>query len=343
MPNNAIVKALLSALLFGVSTPLSKILIGRTNSFLLAGLLYIGSFVGLLPVYFWREKRAMPARIDRNNLRKISGAVICGGIIGPVLLLLGLRSACASAVALWLNFEVVMTALLGWLFFQDHLDSKGWCGVAGAFLAGLLLTASEGFGAYLPALLILGACTAWALDNHLTALIDGITPVQSTLLKGLIAGGTNVAIGLLISSSLPAFSTVLAAILLGAFSYGVSIALYISSAQKLGATRSQVIFSSAPVFGMLLAPLLLSETIGPTQVTAAVILLFSIWLLIQTRHTHLHRHEAMEHIHSHSHNDLHHDHHSGPEVINHHTHLHTHPAIEHDHPHLPDLHHRHNH
>lgn len=343
MKRISVIMAVLSALLFGVAAPFSKLLLADLNYFLLAGLLYLGAALGLVPFVF---SKTVPKfwEIDKKNVIRILGSVFFGGILGPVFLLLGLNIAHAASVSLWLNLELAATAVLGWLFFKDHLDMRGWMGVAGAIAAGVLITLHEGPSGLSAALMVTAACIFWGLDNHFTALIDAITPTQMTFLKGLVAGSINSAIGMFLVLNFPGTGVILGALIVGAFCYGLSIVLYITAAHSLGATRSQILFSCAPFFGALGSVFLLSEKLSWVQVIAALILALSIGSLILQKHSHAHGHEEFEHIHWHRHDDLHHAHeHDTSAVPGGHIHVHKHRKARHSHAHFPDLHHRHDH
>jgi hypothetical protein len=191
---------------------------------------------------------------------------------------------------------------------------------------------------------VLAACLCWGLDNHLTALIDGITPSQSTFWKGLVAGVTNLTIGIVLAPLPAAAAPLFAALGVGVFAYGASIVLYISAAQRLGATRAQIAFASAPFFGVLLSVVLLAEPITIAHLIAGALFIGAIVLFTLEQHSHPHTHVALEHEHSHRHDDGHHDHvHPGLPPSTRHSHPHGHEPIEHAHPHWPDLHHRHRH
>ncbi len=330
-------------MLFGASTPFSKMLLDEINPFQLAGLMYLGAGLGLLPWLLLRKGTPPIPKPDGKNIRRILGMVVCGGLLGPVFLLFGLQAASASSVSLWLNFELFATALLGWLFFKDHLNLPVWLGVAIGILAGLLLSLPEGVSGMKGGLLVLVACVFWGLDNHFTALIDGITAVQSTIIKGIAAGSINFLLGIMLTGwNLGA--SCLIAMLVGFFAYGFSIVLYILSAQNLGATRSQVIFSSAPFFGLFFSVLLLHENITGIQFLSALLMAVSVTLIMIEKHVHLHVHHAFSHTHSHDHDDLHHTHrHPETDQESKHTHSHAHDETIHSHPHQPDIHHRHTH
>jgi drug/metabolite transporter (DMT)-like permease len=340
-----IITAILSAMLFGVSTPIGKWLLESLPPFQLAGWLYLGAAAGVAPgLVKARRHSTTSGPMGKKNIQRLGGAIGLGGVAGPVLLLMGLQRASAASVALWLNLELAATALLGYLIFKDHLGTLGWCGVIGTILASLLLSWQGGRIGLNGLLLVGGACICWGVDNHLTALIDGISPVQSTFWKGLVAGGINLSIGLSAEAQSTGAGASVAAMVLGAFAYGISITLYIRAAQQMGATRSQMIFSSAPFFGLVMAVPLLGEKIHGVQVVAAGMLMVSLVFLFRDQHAHPHRHEPVRHQHDHNHTDPHHGHaHCGVHSKASHDHSHQHWPTTHAHPHWPDIHHRHRH
>jgi drug/metabolite transporter (DMT)-like permease len=336
--------ALLSALLFGASTPASKLLLGSLEPFQLAGLLYLGAALAMLPVAALQHRRGTRFRLDGANAVRLGGAVLFGGVLGPVLLLVALRLTFAGSVSLLLNLEMVATAVLGAWLFREHLGRTGWAGVGCAVAAGAILAGGGGWPGLVAALLVAAACVCWGVDNQLTASIDGITPAQATLVKGAVAGATNLAIGLAAAPLHAPAAVVATALGVGALSYGVSIALYVASAQELGATRAQAIFASAPFVGAALSFAWLGEPVGSAHALAAVLLIASVAALLSSRHGHAHVHEALVHVHSHRHDDGHHLH-THPELPPgvRHSHAHSHARLAHAHPHWPDLHHRHEH
>ena len=337
----AVFLAVAAAFFFGISTPLSKALILDLNPFLLAGLLYLGAGLGLSLLSIFGKKRETPAG-KKFNYKYIVGMVVFGGLLGPVFLMWAIKIAPAASVSIWLNLELVATAVLGHFLFKDHLDKAGWSSVALSLAAGILLSYSGGAAGVTAGLLVALACFCWGFDNHFTALIDDLSPARSTIIKGLAAGTTNLLIGLALAGGLPPAAAAGKALLVGFLSYGLSITFYISSAQKLGAVRSQLIFSIAPLFGVALAVLALGEGLSAVQAVSGALLLASVWLMLAEKHAHSHEHAEMEHTHQHGHGDMHHDHHDGAQEKAH-AHFHKHPAAAHEHPHWPDLHHRHIH
>jgi len=341
----AVPLAILSAALFGAATPASKWLLGALTPFQLAGLLYLGAALATAPTALraWNAELLRGAS-GRRNVVRIALASLCGGVLGPVALLTGLKLAGAASVSVFLSFELVATAVIGVVFFRDQLSRAGWVGVATGVAAATVLSAGAGSAGVAAALFVLLACVCWGIDNQLTALIDAFTPSQSTFVKGSVAGVVNLAIGAAIAPFTASAPTLLAAIVVGAACYGLSIVLYIRSAQHLGATRVQVLFATAPLFGAALAIAVLGEPLTLELIAATGLFAVAAWLLSRAAHEHEHTHEAIVHTHSHRHDDGHHSHaHPGLPASTRHTHPHAHEPITHRHEHAPDLHHRHRH
>lgn len=334
--------AIASALLFGAATPAAKLLLRELTPFQLSGLLYLGAAVGIAP-WAVRGRRDRP-RLAREMRRRLCGVILFGGIAGPVLLLLGLRASSAGSVSLLLNIEVAATALLATVVFGETLGARGWLGVGAVLVAGAALAWGGGRPGTIATILVAGACICWGVDNNLTALIDGMSPSETTLWKAGIAGATNLAIGATLAPVAAPLATVAVALGVGAVCYGLSIALYVTAAHHEGAVRTQAVFAAAPFAGAVLSWLVLQEPVGSVQILAGALFAGAVVLLALDRHAHAHVHEPVSHTHSHRHDDGHHDGHHGhasDEEEGRHTHWHDHGTIEHTHPHVPDLHHRH--
>ena len=336
--------ALGAAVLFGVATPAAKLLLADAPPWLLAGLLYLGSGIGL---FLWRRIRRRPAgHIPRGERLWLAGAVVCGGIAAPVLLLYGLAAMPASGASLLLNAEGVFTALIAWFVFRENFDRRIALGML-AIVAGAAVLAWPGnadFGSVLPALAVLGACLAWGVDNNLTRRVSLSDATYIAMVKGLAAGATNTLLAFIAGASLPGVGTVAAALSLGFVSYGLSLALFVVALRHLGTARTGAYFSTAPFAGAALSILFLGESPGWQFACAAVLMAIGVWLHLTERHAHRHAHQAVEHTHEHVH-DAHHRHEHGVEIAagTRHAHRHVHEAMTHSHPHFPDAHHRHEH
>ena len=339
--------ALVSAALFGASTPFAKRLVGDVPPLMLAGLLYLGSGCGLSVMLGLRKlftsgslDVAWPARPDWGWL---GGAILFGGILGPVLLMYGLTTSSAATASLLLNFETVLTGLIAWFVFRENFDRRIVFGmvliVAGAIA---LSWTPDSEGVARGSLLVVAACACWAIDNNLTRKVSASDAMVVAGLKGLVAGSVTLACALQLGQPLPSFDTTIAAALLGFFSYGVSLVLFVLALRHLGAARAGAYFAVAPFFGAVLALIVSNETVTPQLAAAGTLMALGVYLHLTERHEHVHAHEALAHEHPHRHDEHHRHRHNFPwDGTEPHTHVHRHDAIVHGHPHFPDIHHRH--
>lgn len=334
--------ALASAALFGVSAPLAKLLLGRLDPWLLAGLLYLGSGLGLAllrPLLPRQGGRLAPA-----DWPWLAAAVLAGGVVGPVLMMVGLAHSPAASAALALNLEGVFTLVLAWVVFRENVDRRLLVG-AGAIVAGAALlswqdqAAGGGWGLFA----IAGACLAWAVDNNLTRKLSAGDPVTIAMVKGLVAGGVNTALALALGTALPGPAVALQAAALGLGAYGVSLVLFVLALRHLGTARTGAYFSLAPFVGAVLAIPLLGETATPVLAAAGLLMALGLYLHLTESHAHDHVHEALEHDHPHAHDEHHQHGHDGMAAGQLHSHRHVHQRLVHRHPHYPDIHHRHVH
>jgi drug/metabolite transporter (DMT)-like permease len=342
MRPRAIAYALLSAALFGASTPLAKIFVGSISPLALAGLLYLGSGIGLGA---WLLLRRPPAALAARDVPWLAGAIVAGGIVGPALLMYGLARTDAASASLLLNLEAVFTAVMAWVVFRENVDRRVLAGMAAIVAGGVALAwQTPGVRGTAGPLLITLACLAWALDNNLTRRVSGGDAAVLAALKGLVAGAANLSLALAFGARLPAPGALAAAGLVGLFGYGVSLVLFIMALRDLGTARTGAYFSIAPFFGTALALLIFGERPEPAFWLAAGLMAIGVWLHVTERHEHEHVHEAMTHTHEHVH-DQHHGHNHAPgwDGREPHTHPHEHGRLKHRHPHYPDLHHRHGH
>ncbi len=343
LANRGVQAALLSAVLFGAGTPVAKLLLGTVSPWLLAGLLYCGSGLGLL--LFRLGRREPRVKLQRQEFWPLAGAIVSGGIVGPLLLMLGLFSMPASGASLLLNAEAVFTVLLAWLVFRENVDRRILLGmlaiVAGAVL--LSIPSVVSLGSPWPAAAVLGACLAWGLDNNLTRKVALTDATWLAAVKGCVAGPVNLALALALGSSIPGPGPIAAAMLVGFFAYGVSLALFIVGMRQVGTARAGAYFSIAPFFGALLA-VAMGEPLTWPLVVAAALMGLGVWLHLTERHGHSHRHEPVTHSHWHTHDEHHQHSHDDPVPPGTgHQHVHTHDGLVHTHDHYPDAHHRHTH
>lgn len=341
--------ALAAALLFGASTPLAKLLVGDVPALLLAGLLYLGSGLGLGTLLVLRRIRGKAEegtlRVPRAEWPWLLGAIVFGGVIGPALLMQGLTSTDGATASLLLNVEGVLTAVLAWVVFRENADRQIVLGMLAIVAGGVLLSWEPG-GAQVSsgALLIVGACLAWAIDNNLTRKVSTNDAMLVACLKGLVAGACNTGLALASGPHWPAMPVVAGALAVGFLGYGLSLTLFVVGLRTLGTARTGAYFCVAPLFGVLIALLLWPQPPTALFWTAAGLMALGVWLHVRERHEHEHTHTPMEHSHRHRHDEHHRHAHDVPwDGVEPHAHPHAHGALTHRHAHFPDVHHRHVH
>ncbi len=344
------VLALASAVLFGASTPFAKALLGEIDPWMLAGILYLGSGFGLLVIRAGRNlaggSRGREARVTGSGWFWLAGAILAGGVAGPLLLMVGLVQTAASTASLLLNLEGVFTVLLAWFVFHENFDRRIALGMAAIATGGLVLSWSgqPSLAEIHGPLAIAGACLAWALDNNLTRKVSLSDPLQVAMLKGLVAGGINLGLALMRGAPVPDVGIALAAGLVGLFGYGFSLVLFVLALRHVGTARTGAYFSTAPFIGAAIALAGFGDSVTIQLVVAGALMAFGVWLHLTERHEHEHQHTALEHTHIHRHDEHHqHAHGASDPTGESHSHGHRHPRLRHAHPHYPDAHHDHEH
>jgi drug/metabolite transporter (DMT)-like permease len=351
MNTRAIMYALLSAALFGVSTPAAKAFLGSMAPVVLAGLLYCGAGLGVALIRRFarpvlRSSGAGDPALSRSDLSWLCGAIAAGGVTAPVLFMIGLTRTDAAAASLLLTLEGVATVLMAWFLFHEHFDRRILLGMA-CLVAGTAVLSWSGqptLSNVAGPLAIAGACIAWGLDNNLTRKVSLSDPLQIVELKGLVAGPVNIGLGLWMGSTLPGIPSIAGAGLVGFLGYGVSLVLFVIALRHLGSARASAYFSTAPFFGAAAGILVLGESMTAPLGVAGALMALGVWLHISERHAHVHSHEPATHLHAHTHDEHHqHAHEPGDPAGEPHVHGHRHAGLVHAHPHTPDMHHEHRH
>ena len=349
------VYALLAAALFGASTPIAKILLGKEAPVLLAGLLYVGSGLGLGLIRLIRDRGWKSPQLPAGEWPWLLAAVLFGGVLGPIALLMGLQQTTGATASLLLNLEAVLTALIAWLIFKESADKRLVLGMAVIVMGSLTLSwpaqpeaTAQGvdlglhFG--LGPVLIGLACLCWAIDNNLTRKVSSSDALFIAGVKGWVAGSVNSLLALSLGLEWPAWPVVVSTLLLGLLGYGLSLVFFVLALRGLGTARTGAYFSTAPFLGALISVLWMGDSTSGVFWGAALLMALGVWLHLSERHEHPHHHEALTHLHGHRHDEHHqHDHDFPWDGSEPHVHPHAHEEVTHQHPHYPDIHHRHTH
>ncbi len=333
-----------AACLFGASAPFAKLLLSATGPLMLAALLYLGAAAALSLYLAGASARRREAKLGRGDLPLVAAVVVLGGIVGPVLMLTGLARVSALAGSLLLNLEAPFTILLAVAFFGEALGPREALG-AGAIVLGAVLVGvwpGQLRADWAGALALAGACLAWGIDNNLSQRLSLRSPAEVARAKTLGAGACTLLIALGAGYRPPGPAVALAALALGAVSYGLSLVLDVKALRLLGAAREAAYFATAPFLGALISVALFRKLPQAADWAGGLAMAGGVALLMRERHAHLHAHAELTHEHRHFHDEHHRHSHEGP-VAEPHSHPHRHPPLTHDHPHLPDPHHRHRH
>lgn len=339
--------ALAAAGLFGASTPIARLLGLSISPVLLAGLLYLGSGVGLAVLRTLRDRGWKNPHLPHAEWPWLLGAIVFGGILGPVALMVGLGHTSGAAASLLLNLESVLTAVLAWVIFKENADRRIVLGTAAIVAGGAVLAwPSEGLGAtdFTGPLAVAAACLCWAIDNNLTRKVSASDALFIAGAKGLVAGVINTGLALWLGATLPSLGTAGEAMLLGFLGYGVSLVLFVLALRGLGSARTGAYFSTAPFLGAAIAILIFGEPVSTSFWIAAALMALGVWIHLAEHHSHEHTHVLQHHGHRHRHDEHHQHEHDFPwDGIEPHSHPHEHLPLRHRHAHFPDIHHRHDH
>lgn len=343
-----ILQALLAALFFGASAPISKLLLGDVPPVLMAAFLYLGSGTGISLVKLVQRisSHHREAGIKSPDVKWLAGAIISGGITAPIVLMISLKNTPASTASLLLNFEGVATTLIALFFFRESISRRALTAILVITLASIFLSTNfqSGFGFSLGALGVILACVLWGVDNNFTRNISAKDPLTIVAWKGIVSGIFSLTLGLSLGQRLPIVATILSILLLGFISYGLSIVLFIYSMRGLGAARTSALYSTAPLAGVLLSIIIFKDPVTLLFGFAAVLMIAGALLLANEEHAHFHIHMPVVHEHRHSWTDEFHQHEEMNEAVGKsHSHEHEHPRTMHKHGHMPDIHHRHGH
>ena len=345
--NRNVLFALLAAALFGASTPFAKQLVGDISPVLLAGLLYLGSGLGLTIIRLVRDNGWQSPELTRAEWPWLLGAIFFGGVLGPVALMFGLMTTSGSSASLLLNLEAVLTAVIAWMVFKENADKRIVLGMAAIVAGGAVLSwpaENTRPSDWLGPVLVSVACLCWAIDNNLTRKVSASDALFIAGSKGTIAGLVNTVLALILGATLPNAITTLETMTVGLLGYGFSLVMFVLALRGLGTARTGAYFSTAPFIGALIAVLVFGESTGMQFWIAALLMGIGVWLHLTEKHSHEHVHEPLEHAHPHSHGAHHqHSHNFEWSGMGEHVHVHTHTKIRHDHEHFPDIHHRHGH
>lgn len=276
--------AIAAALLFGLSTPAAKAIVGNVHPLLLAGLLYLGSGIGLCIIILFGKRHGV--KLKRVDLPWLLATVLFGGAVGPALLMWGLTETTGSAASLLLTLEGVFTALIAWVVFREPFNRRIGMGMASIFVGAVLLALQtpSGHAGTLGALAVAGACLSWAIDNNCTSKIADVDALTLASIKGVVAGAANTTLALVTGGAFPTLGVVGASALVGFFGYGLSLVFFVLALREIGAARTGAYFSTAPFIGAIVGLVALREPVTAALIGAGLLMAFGVYLHLTESH-----------------------------------------------------------
>lgn len=346
-PAKSVLLAVLAAVLFGICSPVSKLLLADLSPTFMAALLYLGAGLGMLLVQLagrLKQRYKTEAGMTRKELPYII-AMILLDIGAPIFLMLGLSMTTASTASLLNNFEIVATSAIAMIFFKEPLGRRMWMAILLITVSCIILTVDDfsSLSLSVGSVFVIAACLCWGIENNCTRMLSLKDPLQIVIVKGFGSGIGALLIAVVSKGCYGKLPYILAALLLGFVSYGLSIFFYIAAQRELGAARTSIYYAAAPFIGVVIAWIVLRDAITGSFLLALAVMLTGTYFAVSEKHTHRHVHVQETHEHRHRHDDGHHSHHHDEPVIGEHSHEHTHEPVEHTHSHTPELHHRHKH
>ena len=269
--------AIAAAALYAISTPFSKILLEGVSPTMMASLLYLGAGIGLLLVSCSRRivgRESGETPLDRSDL-PYTVAMVVLDIAAPILLMTGLTMTSSATTSLLNNFEIVATTVIALVIFRENVSKTLWTAILLVTVSSILLSVDDlsGFVLSPGALLVLGACFCWGLENNCTRRLSEKDPIQITTVKGIFSGLGSLAVALYLGNPIPRIALVCITLVLGFLSYGLSISSYIRAQRDLGASRVSAYYSLAPFIGVAIAFVLFRESLGWSFWVALVLMI----------------------------------------------------------------------
>lgn len=251
-----ILYAILAALLYAISSPVSKVILNEIPSTMLAGILYIGAGGGMLIFSLLKNRYGFSEPINMDKEETIcTVAMIVLDTLAPILLLAGLSSTTAENVSLLNNFEIVATTLIALLLFNEKVSKRLWFAIGLITLASIILstdsTSSMNFS--FGSILVLLATICWGFENNCTRVLSNKNPIDIVIIKGFGSGIGSLIISYVINERSDNIKYIIFALLLGFVSYGLSIYFYILAQRYLGAAKTSAYYAIAPFIGVILS------------------------------------------------------------------------------------------
>ncbi|MBQ6843590.1 MAG: DMT family transporter [Agathobacter sp.] len=278
----ATIFAILAAALYAINIPLSKILLNHVSPTMMAAFLYLGAGLGLFIYHCFTDNNEKNEPLTKDDLPYTIGMIVLD-IAAPIFLMLGLQQTNSANASLLNNFEIVATSLIAFFIFKESISKKLGFAIILVTIASIALS-FEGKGSFefnTGSLFVLGAASCWGLENNCTRMLSSKSSVQITTIKGIFSGLGSLIVALIIGEHFPTLVCMLAVLVLGFISYGLSINFYIKAQKDLGAAKTSAYYAIAPFLGVAFGMLLLQERPGIQFYIGLFIMIIATILMIE--------------------------------------------------------------
>ncbi|HWT26604.1 MAG TPA: DMT family transporter [Mobilitalea sp.] len=278
----SILWAILAAALYAISSPISKILLNQIPPTMMAALLYLGAGIGMSVIGLCRHKTyqlGMENRLTKKELPFTVGMVILD-IAAPIFLMFSLTLSDPANVSLLNNCEIVTTSLIAFLIFKETISKRVWIGISLITIASIILSVEDinslsfSFGS----LFVLLACICWGFENNCTRKLSLKDPLQVVIIKGFGSGLGALLISIVIKETSTNVVYIIATLLLGFISYGLSIYFYVSAQRELGAAKTSAYYAVSPFIGVAISFILFLEVPNISFIIALLIMVLGTYV-----------------------------------------------------------------
>ena len=279
--------AILSAITYGISFPLSKLLLLRVPTFEMTSLLYAGSGLGMIIISLFMRQNTQKKedKLGREDLPTIIWMIILN-LAASSLLLIGIRLASAGTISLLSNFEIVATTVIARLLFKERLGKRVFVAIVLILFSSLLLSVADfsHFQLSIGALFALLACICWGAENNTTAILSSKDPLQIVIVKSLATAFFAIIIAFFTENLVYQWPIIVYGLCLGFVSYGLSLYFYITSQRYIGAIRTGAYFATAPFIGLILSWVMFGQLLTMSFMVAIILMTFGVYLVASETH-----------------------------------------------------------
>lgn len=272
--------AFLSAFLYDLNVPVSKYSLKTLSTNEILFLLYFGSAVGLFLLMLINKKQKFSLKPEKGESIFIIGVIIFD-ILAALFIVESLKYIDASTVSLISILEIGFTIVISHFIFKTKISKNLIIAVILVSIGGILLSfdSSTEFKLSIASMLTVFATACWGLENNLTAKVSDKNPLLLVFYKCFIVAIFNL-LFILNINIFELFINNWYLLVIGFFTYGISILYYVYAINYIGISKTSIVFSFSPVFGALISLILFKEKITIYFVISLILMLMGIYFTI---------------------------------------------------------------